>query len=219
MKKLLCASILVVLATVSAHTSDAQVIYNTRAAFDLAHPINYIIDFNGYTPGPTQYNGITASTPYGNVSFAAIPSTLNIEFLGSSNFPFLGAGNLALYAFNGQILTDSLLITLPASTFSFGTDIISPSATVPEPYQFTLFSGSTVLNTIVSPSVNNAYTFIGYDSLTSPITSITVQITGPIGSGEPVLDNFTVVPEPSTWFGALAAAAAVLVIGRRRIRA
>ncbi len=101
-----------------------------------------------------------------------------------------------LYAFNGQFLTDSLLVSLPANTFSFGLDVVLPS-----------------------PSVNNAYTFFGYDSATSPITSVALQIANGIGSPVPVIDNFTVVPEPSTW---LAAALALGVIGfsqRKRVRA
>jgi hypothetical protein len=207
MKKPLCA----LLALLTSATLHGQVIYNTRTAYDLAHPVNAVIDFNNLTPAPTQYNGVTSSTPYGDVSFAAIPSNLNIEFLGNNNFPFLGAGNLALYAFNGQFLTDSLLITLPANSFSFGTDVISPSPTVPEPYQFTVYSGSMVLATIASPSVNNGYTFIGYDSLTSPITSIAVQISNALGNPEPVLDNFTVVPEPGTWFAATLALIGILL--------
>jgi PEP-CTERM motif-containing protein len=223
MKRLLCTFIFVVLAAISARTSDAQVIYNTRGAFDLAHPINYVIDFNNFGPDGTFYpSGLTASTPVGNVSFLGIPQTnFSTEILSASHFGIgtLLDGNFVLSASQGQFLTDSLLITLPANTFSFGTDIISPSSTVAEPYQFTVFSGSTVLAVVPSPSVYGSYTFIGFDSLTSPITSITVQIANALGNGEPVLDNFTVVPEPSTWFGALAAAGAVLVIGRRRIRA
>ena len=96
---------------------------------------------------------------------------------------------------------------------------LAPSATVPEPYQFTIYSGSTVLAILPSPSVNNAYTFFGYDSATSPITSVALQIANGIGSPVPVIDNFTVVPEPSTW---LAAALALGVIGfsqRKRVRA
>jgi len=200
----------------TALTAKAQVIYNSRAAFDLAHPINYVIDFNGYTPGPFQYASVTAPTPYGDVLFVSPQG--NVEFLGNGNIPFLGAGNLALYAFNGQPFTDSLTITLSANSFSFGTDVISPSTTVPEPYQFTIFSGSTVLAIVDSPSVSSAYTFIGYDSLTSPITSIKVQIANAVGSFEPTLDNFTVVPEPSTWLASGFALAAMVFVGRRRAR-
>jgi len=194
-----------------------QVTYTSRTTYNLAHPVNAVIDFNELTPGPTQYNGVTESTPYGDVSFSAIPSTNNIEFLGNSNFSFLGPNNLALYAFNGQFLTDSLLVTLPANSFSFGTDLISPSATVPEPYQLTIFSGSTVLATINSPSVNNAYTFIGFDSLTSPITSVAFQIQNAIGNPQPVLDNFTVVPEASGVWSAALIAVTLLFMARRRM--
>jgi hypothetical protein len=212
MKKLLCASVFALLAA----TVHSQVTYTSRTVYDTAHPVNYVIDFNSFTPAPTQYNGATASTPYGDVSFAAIPPTNNIEFVGNGTFPFLGPGNLALYAFNGQFLTDSLLITLPANSFSFGTDVISPSSTVPEPYQFTIYSGSSVLATELSPSVNNAYTFFGFDSLTTPITSIAVQIANGLGAPEPVLDNFTLVPESSTWFAGGLALGMLLVSQRRR---
>jgi len=187
-------------------TVRAQVVYNSRTTYDVAHPANYVVDFNNYTPAPTQYADATAATPAGNVSFDAIPSSNNIEFLQSSTFGISQPGN--------QFLTDSLLITLPANSFSFGTDIIRPSGTVPEPYQFTIYSGSTVLTTRASSSVSGAYTFFGYDSATSPITSVAVQIGNGVGSPTPVLDNFTIVPEPTTC--ALLAAAAGLLVARRR---
>ncbi len=198
-------------------TANAQTIYNSRTIYDLAHPGNYVVDFNGYTPGPTQYTDVTASTPFGDVNFDAIPSSGNIEFLSDNNFSFLGPNNLALYAFNGQFLTDSLLITLPANSFSFGLDLISPSQTVPEPYQLTIYSGASVLTTIPSPSLNNAYTFIGYDSLSSPITSVALQIANGVGSPEPTIDNFTVVPEPGTDALIGVGAVALLVAMRRRL--
>ena len=193
--------------------------YNSRAVYDLAHPGNYVIDFNDLTPAPFQYSDVTVSTPFGGVNFDGIPSSQNIEFLNSSTFGINTPGNLVLYALNGQFLADSLLITLPANTFSFGTDVLSPSGTVPEPYQFTIYSGSTVLATLGSPSVQGAYTFFGYDSASLPITSVTVQIANFIGNPQPVIDNFTVaVPEPSTW-AMLAAGAGLLgarVLRRRR---
>jgi hypothetical protein len=196
--------------------ANAQTIYTSRAAYDLAHPGNYVIDFNNYTPGPTQYAFVTASTPSGDITFDAIPSSGNIEFLGNNNFSFLGPNNLALYAFNGQFLTDSLSITLPANTFTFGLDLISPSATVPEPYQLTVLSGNTTLATIPSPSVNSGYTFVGFDSSTSPITSVTLQIANGVGNPQPTIDNFTVVPEPSTWLTLLSGGAFLLALSGRR---
>jgi hypothetical protein len=198
--------------------ANAQTVYNTRAAYDLAHPGNYVIDFNNYTPAPTQYPDVTASTPVGNVNFDGIPSSENLEFLGSTTFPFLGPGNLVLYTINGTFLSDSLLITLPANTFTFGMDVISPSQTSPEPYMLTIYSGATVIGTAATPSVNGAYAFIGYDSLTSPITSVAVQISNVIGNPEPTIDNFTVVPEPGT--GALIGTGtiALLLAARRRMR-
>lgn len=215
MKKLI--SITFLFALVAAFTANAQVVYNSRTTFDLAHPGNFVIDFDNLTPAPTQYTDVTVSTPAGDVNFDAIPSSNNIEFLNSSSFGINSPGNLVLYALNGQFLADSLLITLPANTFSFGTDIISPSQTVPEPYQFTIYSGATVLATLASPSVYGAYTFFGYDSAGSPITSVAVQIANGIGNPEPVLDNFTVaVPEPSTWAMLLAGAGLLGVRALRR---
>jgi len=204
---LFCLFILVV-------SARAQVVYNSRTTYDLAHPGNYVIDFNGYTPGPFQYSDVTASTPAGNVTFDAIPSSNNIEFLQSSTFGISDPGNLVLYAFNGQFLSDSLLITLPSNTFTFGTDIISPSQTVAEPYQFTIYSGSTILAILSSPSLFGSYTFFGYDSASSPITSVAVQIANGVGNPEPVLDNFSVVPEPTSW--ALLLGGAGLLLVRRR---
>jgi hypothetical protein len=198
-------------------SANAQTVYTSRAVYDTVHTTNSVIDFNGFTPGPTQYTDATVATPAGNVTFDAIPSANNIEFIGQSNFPFLGPNNLALYAYNGQPLVDSLLVTLPANTFSFGMDVISPSATVPEPYQLSIYSGATLLQTIASPSVNNAYTFVGYDSLTSPVTSVAIQITNALGSFTPTIDNFTVaVPEPSTTALAVVSAVASFIAARRR---
>src|ERR1700730_2825905 len=136
-------------------TANAQIIYNSRVTYDAAHPGNYVIDFNNPPPAPPSVPDFTTTTPFGNVTFDAIPSNLDIEFLGNSNIAFLGPNNLALYAFNGQFLADSLLITLPANTFTFGLDLISPSQTVPEPYKLTIYSGANVIGTITSPSVFN----------------------------------------------------------------
>jgi hypothetical protein len=224
MRKLIYISLLAFAAAgANAQTTipGVGIVYATRTPYDLVHPGNYVIDFNNYTPGPAQYTDITESTPFGNVTFDAIPSSNNIEFLGNSNFPFLGSGNLVLYAFNGTFLQDSLLITLPANTFSFGLDLISPVAT-PEDYKITVYSGNTplALSTFgVSPSVNNAYTFFGFDSATSPITSIALQIANGIGAGEPTIDNFTVVPEPSTWLAAVLALGVIGFAQRKRLRA
>src|SRR5207245_5874667 len=93
--------------------------------------------------------------------------------------------------------------------FSFGTDIISPSQTVTEPYIFEIFSGSNPLGAVAQFSTYGSYTFVGFDSLTDPITSIQVQISSGLGNPEPVLDNFTVVPEPSTWLAAAASLGAI----------
>jgi hypothetical protein len=220
MKKFIYAA-LFVLITVTAH---AQVVYTLRTAYDTAHPLNYVIDFNNFGPDGTFYpTGLTASTPGGGVTFSGTPQTATaIETLSATHFGFSSPANdnnFVLYDNGGQFAADSLLITLPANTFSFGTDIISPSQTVAEPYKFTLFNGVTPIGTVLaSPSINGTYTFVGFDSPTA-ITSIAVQITNIIGNPEPVLDNFTVVPEPSTW---LAAALALGVIGfsqRKRLRA
>lgn len=208
---------------IGAATSHAQTTYFTRATYDSAHPDNYVTDFNNYGPSGTLYNsGLTVPSPLGNITFEGTEGLQQprVEILDANHFGFAGSGNLVLVALDSSFNVDSLLITLPPNTFSFGTDMISPSPTVPEPYQFTLFSGANILDTLVSPSVSGSYTFIGYDSETDPITSIAVQITSTSGNSSPVLDNFTVVPEPSTsWLIGLAAAGALLVGGRRRVRA
>ena len=221
MKKFICAA-LFALVTVAAH---AQVVYTLRTAYDTAHPLNYVVDFNNFGPDGTFYpSGLTASTPGGNVTFLGTPPTAtSTEILSATHFGFSSPANdnnFVLWGLSGQFAVNSLLITLPANTFSFGTDIISPSSTVPEPYTFTIYSGSNVLD-VITPvlSASGIYTFVGFDSLSSPITSIAVQITNIIGNPEPVIDNFTVVPEPSTW---LAAALALGVIGfaqRKRVHA
>jgi hypothetical protein len=215
MKKLIYAALFVLVAA----TAHAQVPYTSRAAYDLVHPGNYVITFDNLAIGAYP-SGVTAASPGGNITFTGTPQTPTaIEILPASSFGFPAGSNNVLYDNGGQFAADSLLITLPANTFSFGTDIISPSQTVAEPYKFTLFNGVTPIGTVLaSPSINGTYTFVGFDSPTA-ITSIAVQITNAIGNPEPVLDNFTVVPEPSTW---LAAALALGVIGfsqRKRVRA
>jgi hypothetical protein len=198
-------------------------IYNARTVYDTAHPNNFVIDFNNFGPDGTFYpNGLTASTPGGNITFTGIPQTdISTEILSATHLGFSAANssNFVLQTNPGQFVTNSMSIALPANTFSFGTDLISPSATVPEPYTLTLFHNSTVIDAFSSPSVTGMYTFFGFDSTTSSITSIELQITNAIGNPEPVIDNFTVVPEPGTW---LAAALTLGVIGfsqRKRVRA
>jgi hypothetical protein len=218
MKKLIYTSLFALFAV----TLHGQVIYTSRTTFDLAHPINYIIDFDNFGPDGTFYpSGLTASTPFGNVVFSGIPQTAtSTEILSATHFGFSSPANFVLYDNGGQFVTNSLLITLPANTFSFGTDVISPSAIVTEPYTFTIFNGSTVLG-VITPviSASGTYTFTGFDSLTNPITSIQVQITNAIGNPQPVLDNFTLVPEPSTWAAGGLAFAMLLCTQRKRISA
>ena len=219
MKKIIFYCSAVLLTVIAATSVSAQVIYNTRAAFDLAHPLNYVIDFNNFVGDPIFYpTGLTASTPFGNVSFNGTPQTaFSIETLSATHFGFAAPANNNNFVLNnntGQFDANSLLITLPANSFSFGTDIISPSGLVAEPYTFTIFSGSTVLGAVSSPSASGTYTFVGFDSLTSPITSIAVQITGGVGASNPVLDNFTIVPEPATWSAGIGAAVVLLIAGR-----
>ena len=215
MKKLLYATLFALLAT----AVHGQTIYNLRAAYDIAHPNNYVIDFNNYGPDGTFYpSGLTAPTPGGNITFTGIPQTAtSTEILASSHFGINTPGNFVLYDNGGQFLQNSLLITLPANTFSFGTDIISPSQTLAQPYLFTIFSGSNVLGAVAQFSAYGSYTFVGFDSLTDPITSIQVQISSGLGNPEPVLDNFTVVPEPSTWLAATLMLGMVGYSQRRRV--
>ncbi len=168
MKKLIYATLFALLAA----AVHGQTIYNLRAAYDIAHPNNYVIDFNNYGPDGTFYpSGLTAPTPGGNITFTGIPqTTTSTEILASSHFGINTPGNFVLYDNGGQFLQNSLLITLPANTFSFGTDIISPSQTLAQPYLFTIFSGSNVLGAVAQFSAYGSYTFVGFDSLTDPIT-------------------------------------------------
>lgn len=224
MKKFICILLFTVLSSMVAATSDAQTIHLTRDTFDLAHPDNYVIDFTSYgSPGPTSViypSGLTVPTPVGDVAFVATPTGDELAVLRNTSFGFSDTNNFVLYAFDGNFGEDSLLITLPANTFSFGTDIASPSPTIPEPYQFTLYSGTTVITTLTSPSLYGEYTFIGYDSESLPITSIAVQILGPAGSDQPIIDNFTVVvPEPSTISLLAVAAVGTVLLARRKLRA
>jgi hypothetical protein len=194
---------LLMLAAASAAT--AQTTYAARALYNVAHPSNYIIDFNNITAidGTFYPSGLSVSTPVGSVGFTGLPLTAtSTELLRATHFGFASPANdnnYVLYGNAGQFATNSFQINLPANTFTFGTDIISPSSTVPEPYTFTIMSGASILG-VVTPilSASGQYTFFGFDSLTTAITSVQVQITNAIGNPEPVLDNFTVVPEPTT---------------------
>jgi hypothetical protein len=97
---------------------------------------------------------------------------------------------------------------LPANTFSFGIDFKGGGSFATEPYTFTLFSGATNLGTFLTTATSNsAYSFIGFSSLSDPITAVQIQVTGAIGAPQPVIDNVTFsssVPEPSTWFSIMA---------------
>lgn len=214
-KAFLLALLLIGLANAQADTT-----YFTRATYDAAHPGNYVTDFDNYGPDGTLYNsGLTVPSPLGDISFLGLVGLQQprVEILDANHFGFSGSGNFVLFTVDADFMTDSLLITLPTDTFSFGTDMISPSPTVPEPYQFTLYSEAAVITTLFSPSITGSYTFVGYDS-DAPITSIRVQINSTSGNSGPVLDNFTVVPEPAT--NALLALGSVVVLRilvRRRL--
>ena len=196
--------------------------YVLRSSYESAHPNAHVINFNNYGPSGTIYPaGLTVPSPLGDIAFKGIQGLQQprVEILDANQFGFTGSGNFVLIALDSDFNVDSLLITLPPNTFSFGTDMISPSQTLPETYQFTLYSGANVIDTLLSPSLVGSYTFIGYDSETDPITSIRVQITSTSGNSSPVLDNFTVVPEPSTiWLVGMGAASGIL-FARRRLRA
>jgi hypothetical protein len=127
---------------------------------------------------------------------------------------------LLLFANNGQFNTDSLRIDLPANTFSFGIDFKGGGSFVAEPYTLTLFSGATNLGAFSTVATSgSAYSFIGFTSLTNPITSVQIQVTGAIGVPSPVIDNVTysAVPEPLTWISTLAGGALLLAWQRRRL--
>jgi hypothetical protein len=210
------------LCALGAATSYADSIYVSRTMYDSAHPGNYVTDFDNYGPDGTIYpSGLTVPSPLGDISFLGLVGLQQprVEILDANHFGFSGTGNFVLFTVDADFTIDSLLINLPANTFTFGTDMISPSPTVPEPYQFTLYSGANVITTLLSPSITGSYTFIGYDSDTMPITSIRVQIKNTSGNSGPVLDNFTVVPEPSTIWLLGVAAASSLLITRWRLRA
>ena len=218
MKNHLSKLLLMTVAAITAATAHSQsVVYTSREAYDLAHPGNYVIIFDNYGPSGTIYpSGITAPTLLGDVAFAPLGEGRRLEIIDATIFG-AATSNLVLFALDAEFNQDAMLITLPANTFSFGTDIISPSQTVPAAYQFTLFSGAAELTTLPASSLVGQYTFIGYDSDTDPITSIRVQITGAAGSPGPALDNFTVVPEPSvTCLIAMGAIGALFLLRRAK---
>jgi hypothetical protein len=181
-------------------TLQAQVVrYDTRAAYNLATTNNTIITFDGLglSSGTMYPSGLTIS----GTTFTGINGA-TAETIDATVFGVSGEG-LLLGANNGQFNTDSLLITLPANTFAFGTEFKGAGSFIPEPYTFTLYSGANVLGVPEAKLAESgtAYSFIGFSSLTDPITSVRIQVTGAIGSPEPIVDNvtFSAVPEPATW--------------------
>lgn len=201
-------------------TAPAQVVrYDTRAAYDAAVTGSTIIDFNSVAdPSGTMYpSGLTLS----GTTFSGINGA-TAEILDATVMGVSGQG-LLLYGNNGQFNTDSLRIDLPASTFSFGIDFKGGGSLAAEPYTFTVFSGATNLGTFPTVAASNSsYSFIGFSSLTDPITAVQVQVTGALGVPEPVIDNVTfatAVPEPSTWLILLSGGAILLARpGRRWMR-
>ena len=80
------------------------------------------------------------------------------------------------------------------------------------------FSGATSLGSFATAATStSAFSFIGFSSASSPITSVQIQVTGAIGTPEPLIDNFTVaVPEPSTWILMLGSGTLLLALQRYR---
>ena len=180
MKKLSC---LILISLAAAISGNAQTVYAARSLYDIAHPGNYVINFNSLTStdGTFYPSGLSVAIPAGAVGFQGLPVTsTSTELLRATHFGFASPANdnnYVLYGNAGQFATNSMSITLPANSFSFGLDVVSPSATVAEPYTFTIMSGATVLS-VVTPvaSVSGQYNFFGFDSLSTPITSVQVQI-------------------------------------------
>jgi len=188
--------------------ASAQVVrYDTRAAYDAAVTGSTIVDFNSVAdPSGTMYpSGLTLA----GATFSGINGA-TAEIVDASLLGVSGEG-LLLYTNNGQFNTDSLRIDLPANTFSFGIDFKGAGSFATEPYTLTLFSGATNLGTFPTAATSNsAYSFIGFSSLTDPITAVQIQVTGAIGAPEPVIDNVTfstAVPEPATWLSILSGGA------------
>jgi hypothetical protein len=207
-----------VLFAVLVSATQAQVTrFDTRAAYNAVVTGNTVIDFNGVPdPSGTMYpGGLTlCGTTFSGIN-GATAEILDATVMGVS-----GQG-LLLFANNGQFNTDSLRIDLPANTFSFGIDFKGGGSFATEPYTFTLFSGAANLGTFVTTATSNsAYSFIGFSSLTDPITAVQIQVTGAIGVPEPVIDNVTFsssVPEPSTWISIIVGSVILLAWRRSAI--
>lgn len=202
------ASFLVVTATIA----NAQItVIPTRAAYTAVEPANTVVTFEGLGSGTMYPSGITLS----GVTFAGINGATAESVDGSV---FGVPGTTVLVANNGQFNTDSFQIALPAGTFAFGTDFKGAGSFAAEPYLFTLFSGATSLGSFATAATStSAFSFIGFSSASSPITSVQIQVTGAIGTPEPLIDNFTVaVPEPSTWILMLGSGTLLLALQRYR---
>jgi hypothetical protein len=201
----------------TAHAANGQTIrYDTRAAYNAAVAGSTIIDFNSVSDASgTMYPaGLTLSGTTFSGMNGATAEILDATVMGVS-----GQG-LLLFANNGQFNTDSLRIDLPANTFSFGIDFKGGGSFVAEPYTLTLFSGATNLGAFSTVATSgSAYSFIGFTSLTDPITSVQIQVTGAVGVPAPVIDNvtFSAVPEPASWISMLAGGALLLAWQRRRL--
>ena len=199
-------------------TASAQVVqYNARAVYNAANPVNSITTFENYAPNGTTYpGGVTIDgVTYNGLSFPtgapSVPEIAEGTGLGSP-------GNWVLFANNSQFLNDSLRLDLPANTFSFGTDFKNSGVNVAEPFKFTLFSGATNLGSFFSSVANGStFSFIGFTSLSQPITAVQIQVSSAIGAPDVVVDNVTIaVPEPSTWIGLLSGGAVLFGLQRSR---
>ena len=198
----------VLLLAITVPTAVGQVtVFPTRAAYNLANPVNTTVTFESLGSGTMYPGGLTLS----GATFAGINGATAESLDGS----VVGvAGTVVLFANNGLFNTDSLQVTLPTNTFACGTDFKSDGSFSTEPYSFTLFSGGTSLGTFPTTATSpNSFSFIGFSSPAAPITSVRIQVTGAIGTPEPLIDNFTFVPEPSAAMLLLALGACCLRCG------
>ena len=182
-------------------SASAQVVqYATRTLYNAATTNNTVLPFTG------QQQALASSISIGGVTFSGIGSVgitpVQVEIIDGTNVGL--PGNDVLTTNTSSFLQDSIRIALPLGSTGFATDFkaTTNSITAPaETFQFTLFSGAINLGSFFAPSVTgNALSFVGFSSVSQPITAVQIQVTGAVGSPGVVLDNvtFAAVPEPAT---------------------
>ena len=189
-------------------------------AYNLAATTDTTITFTGLAP-----SGPSPSLTISGVTFTALaPSGNQVEVIVGTN---VGQGsNEVLTEQNGAFAMDTLGLTLPAGVTAVAFNFkpaTNSSLALAEPFKFTVTTASNTMTPFAESSPGapngNDFGFVGFVSLSDPITSITMQVSSVIGVPEIVVDNVmlgTAIPEPATLAAGVAAVVGCFLLRRRR---